>query len=167
MSNDETIAIVFILFIIGAFILYRKWYSSRKKVYIPSDEIIGGYRLRIVEHNPRTNDAQVVLHCSHPFKPIDLERIEVEFIDPKRNFLQYELTSFIDEDISLRRSDGDLAVSAKFYKSDFLRGVRNNEIKLYRFRFNWVLTSGSKLKTHEMAISARYIFFKPDSGFFN
>ncbi len=167
MSNDETIAIVFILFVIGAFILYRRWYNAQKKVYVPTDEVIGGYNLRIVEHNPRTNDAQVVLHCAHPSKAIDFDRIEVEFIDPKRNFQAFELTSFIDEDISLKRSEDGLAVLAKFYKSDFLRAVRNNEIKLYRFRFNWVLKGGTKFKTHELAISARYIFFKPDSGHFN
>lgn len=165
--NDETIAIVFILFMIGAFILYRKWYKRQKKTYMASDEVIGGYQLRVIEHNPRTNDAQVVLHLSHPANMFQVESVAVEFIDSKRNFEAFELRALIEEDMIPKLADDKQSALVKFYKSDFLRGIRNNEIKLFRFRFVWQLMDGKKLKTHELAISARYIFFKPDSGFFN
>lgn len=165
--NDETIAIVFILFMIGAFILYRKWHKRQKKTYMASDEVIGGFQLRVIEHNPRTNDAQVVLHLSHPTNVLQIESVAVEFIDKKRNFETFELSGFLEEDMFPKLADDKQSALVKFYKSDFLRGIRNNEIKLFRFRFVWQLMDGKKLKTHELAISARYIFFKPDSGFFN
>ncbi len=165
--NDETIAIVFILFVIGAFILYRKWFNRRKKIYVASDEMNGGYRLRIVEFNPRTDDAQVLLSISHPSKTLDIDHTAIEFISPKREFQTIKLEELMEEEIKINYDESHQSARLKFYKSDMLRGIRNREIKLYRFRFVWQMESGSKFKTHEMAISARYIFFKPDSGFFN
>lgn len=165
--NDETIAIIFILFVIGAFILYRKWFNRRKKIYLASDEMNGGYRLRIVEHNPRTDDAQVLLSITHSAKPIQLNDVSIEFIRPDRDFHSIRLEELIEEKISINYTENRRSARLKFYKSDMLRGIRNREIKLYRFRFVWHLSPGVKYKTHEMVISARYIFFKPDSGFFN
>ncbi len=165
--QEETIAIIFILFVIGAFILYRRWFKSREKIYTASDEVIGGYRLRIIEHNPRTNDAQVVIHIQHPMKELDIEEVFIEFISRGREFQLFSIADFFEEEIPVKYAEDQRSASIKFYKSEFLRHIRNRDIKLYRFRFVWIKHNGNKLKTHEMAISARYIFFKPDSGIFN
>jgi hypothetical protein len=167
MTTDETIALVFIIIVAGIFILYRRWYNRQRKIYVASDEVIGGYRLRIVEHNPRTNDAQVLLNIYHPVKKPDIDEVTVEFIDQQRNFEEIKLNELLQEDLPLKTAEDERAVGIRFFKSDFLKAIRNREIKLYRFRFVWVMSSGKKLKTHEMAISVRFIFFKPDSGRFN
>jgi hypothetical protein len=167
MTTDETIALIIVAFIAAVFILYRRWYNRQRKIYVASDEVIGGYRLRIVEHNPRTNDAEVLVNIFHPSKKPHIEALAIEFIDQKRNFEVISLNDLLAEVVPLKFTEDERAAGVRFYKSDFLKAIRNHEIKLYRFRFVWLMNNGTKLKTREMAISVKYIFFKPDTGFFN
>jgi hypothetical protein len=58
---------------------------------------------------------------------------------------------------------------ARFFieKRSLLQLIRNEEIRLYRFRFFVKIDDQQLIKSPEFAFSSKFLIFKPDTGKFN
>lgn len=166
MSQDILILLAIAMLAIPAY-LFRKWYLSLSKSYKVSEQYLAGKKLTITEHNPRKDTATLELKITSNQVFDQPDGVFVEFINARNERLRYTLHDLEIIDIETHISPDKKSCIYIFEKRDLMRGIRNANISLYRFRFAIALDKSTFIKSHIFGFSSRYMLFRPDIGKFN
>jgi len=165
--DQETILILIMSILVGGALLFRKWYLSQPRSYKVSEQWHNTYRITITEHNPRHETAVIEIGLSPSETSLSADRFLVEFISKKRELNRKTLPELGIEDVDISYNAHNKILKCKFEKRDLMRGIRQHEIKLNRFRFVVLLTNTSIFKSPEFAFSSKSMLFRPDTGKYN
>lgn len=166
MSQDILILFAIAALAIPAY-LFRKWYLSLSKSYKVSEQYLAGKKLSITEHNPRKDTATLELKITSNQVFDQPDEVFVEFVNAKNERSRHSLHDLEIMDIETHFSPDKKSYSYIFEKRDLMRGIRNANISLYRFRFAIALDANTFMKSHIFGFSSRYMLFRPDIGKFN
>lgn len=165
--NNEIIALIATAILIGSGLLFRRWYLSLPRTYKVSEQWWGTYGLSVIEHNPRFETATIEIICESKTPMAAVDDTGAEFISKKRDFTRISLSDMGIDEVAINATADNCSVSFMFEKRDFMRGIRNKEIKFFRFRFFVKLQTGTVLKSPDFAFSSKHMLFRPDSGKYN
>lgn len=166
MSQDILILLAIAVLAVSAY-LFRKWYLSLSKSYKVSEQYLAGKKLTITEHNPRKDTATLELKITSNKAFDEPSGVFIEFIDSKNERLKYALHELEINDVENHFSSDKKTCTYIFEKRDLMRGIRNANISLFRFRFTIALDANTLIKSHIFGFSSRYMLFRPDIGKFN
>lgn len=167
LMDQGTIIILTISVLAGGAILFRRWYLSQARSYKVSEQWHNTYRITITEHNPRHETAVIEIGLSPSETSFSADRFLVEFISKKRELNRKTLPELGIEDVDISYNAHNKLLKCTFEKRDLMRGIRLNDINLYRFRFVVLLTNTSIFKSPEFAFSSKSMLFRPDTGKYN
>ncbi len=147
---------------------FRRWYIRQPKTYKISDQHVNGWQLLIFDHNPRADGSTIELNCksNKGMQAVDFE-FGIELIQKKR-----ELTKLFfnpEDELKFQQKNLPDKSGSRFFieKRSLLQLIRNEEIKLNRFRFFVKIGDHQFIKSPEFAFSSKFLIFKPDTGKFN
>ncbi|MBG0782516.1 MAG: hypothetical protein H0S84_09635 [Bacteroidales bacterium] len=167
MTADQ-LGFLILLVIFATGFAFRRWYIRQPKSYKISDQHINGWQLLIFDHNPRTEGSTIELYCKSNtgLSARDFE-FGLELIQKKRELRKL----FFDplSDLKFEQKILPDQSGARFFieKRSLLQLIRNEEIRLYRFRFFVKIDDQQLIKSPEFAFSSKFLIFKPDTGKFN
>jgi hypothetical protein len=167
MTADQ-IGILILLILFATGFAFRRWYIRQPKTYKISDQHISGWQLLIFDHNPRADGSTIELNCKSNNGSSAAEyKFGMELIQKKRELRKL----FFDPASDLKFEQKSLSdqSGARFFieKRSLLQLIRNEEIKLNRFRFFVKIGDQQLIKSPEFAFSSKFLIFKPDTGKFN
>lgn len=152
--------------LIIAGVLFRKWYLAKPRVYKVSETTAAKTTLTVIEHNPRFETASIELSL-HGKGVSEKQTIGVEFLNKNGEFDRKNLAELEIDDIVSSFDAEKMLSSIAFEKRDLMRGIRQLNIQLYRFRFVVVDENKAIVKSPVFAFSSKYMLFRPDSGRYN
>lgn len=165
--DKNSIVFLVLAALVGAVLLFRRWYLRFPRSYKVSEQLSGDKSLTVTEHNPRFETATIELSVKSMTALSAMPETAVEFIDIKGEFKRFSLEELEITDVSNTISEDRKRYSCTFEKRDLMRGIRNKEIKLNSFRFVALIGQKALIKSHIFAFSTKYMLFRPDSGKYN
>ena len=163
MSQDSIAFIALAILGITAF-AFRKWYLNRPKSYVVSKQLSAGRQFIIMEHNPRFETAAIGMIVKSNNELKQAPEAFVEFLNKSNKTIRMSIKELSIHDIETKTSPDNKNFELRFEKRDLMRGIRNADIQLYRFRFVVKLDRSTLIKSHIFEFSRKYMLLRPDIG---
>ena len=167
MTADQIGILVLVLLFVAGY-AFRKWFISQPKTYKISEQYISNRKLIIYDHNPRSEHSTIEIACQiNEHNNLNALSFGIELIQKKRDLLKIEFNSYPELEFEQRFSDNQSFVRFFIEKRSLLEIIRNEEFKLYRFRFFVKTDELNYIKSPEFTFSSKFLIIKPDTGKFN
>lgn len=163
MSQD-TILIIVAGILLGAGILFRRWYLSLAKTYKVSEQYSAGRKLTVTEIDARHENAQIELNIQATQAIAESPQVFVEFISKKKEIQKFGTTELEINSISGEFLNDNKECTIRFLKKELYLAIRRHEIDLFRFRFVVDFGNNQLIKSHIFAISSRNMLYRPEIG---
>jgi hypothetical protein len=163
MSQENIVILVLgALALIGY--LVRNWYIRQPKSYTVSEQFAGNFRLSITDHNPKQDDASLKMKfkVSNSIKANAIPA--VEFISKKSEFERFTFDELNLEGSYITKNEETGSWDFIFEKRDFLKIIREREIKLNRFRFVVIAEGIPLIKSHVFVFSSKFMLIIVERG---
>ncbi|KAF0129839.1 MAG: hypothetical protein FD155_2083 [Bacteroidetes bacterium] len=163
MSQENIIMLAFGVLVLAGYLI-RNWYIRQPKSYVVSEQVAGKFRLSITDHNPKQDDASLKMKF-RVLSSFEGNAVPaVEFISKKSEFERFTFEELNLEHTLSKTSEADGSWDFIFEKRDFLKVIREKEIKLNHFRFV-VLSNGIPLiKSHVFVFSSKFMLIIIERG---
>lgn len=164
--DQQSLMLLTGILLVAAGVLFRRWYLSKPRLYEVAETSAGKLLLKVTERNPRFETASIELKISGK-DVTDALLAGIEFIDKKGGFERKSLAELEIDDIQMVYEAENKYLTIEFEKRDLMRGIRQLNIQLHRFRFVINLHDKPLIKSPVFAFSSKYMLFRPDSGRYN